>query len=91
VNPRHELYVVPVLVAVWLQHGIRENYGSSGGVQRGGMLLVRGETARPDQTVTLEGRYSTRTDRNRRSFGHIGLVPIVLTHPLNKQEPAISD
>src|SRR5262245_22979160 len=32
----------------------------------GGMLLVRGETARAGQTVTLAGRYKTRTDRNGR-------------------------
>src|SRR5919201_4106869 len=32
----------------------------------GGMLLVRGETARAGQTVTVAGRYKTCTDRNGR-------------------------
>jgi hypothetical protein len=62
---RRELYVVSVLVAVsfstaYAKITIRQ------AEYVGGMLLVQGETARTGQKVTLEGRYSTRTDRNRR-------------------------
>jgi hypothetical protein len=75
VNLRRELYVVPVLVAVWCSTAyakitVRQAEYS------GGMLLVRGETARPDQTVTLEGRYSTRTDRNRRFRFRVRYLPL---------------
>jgi hypothetical protein len=75
VNLRRELYAVPVLVAVWCSTAyakitVRQAEYS------GGMLLVRGETARPGQTVTLEGRYTTRTDRNRRFQFRVRYLPL---------------
>jgi hypothetical protein len=62
---RRKLYIVSALVAIWCSTAyakitIRQ------AEYTGSMLLVRGETARPGQTVTLAGRYKTRTDRNRR-------------------------
>ncbi len=39
-------------------------------------FFLRGETARPGQTVTLEGRYSTRTDRNRRFRFRVRYLPL---------------
>ena len=45
-------------------------------LRHGGMLLVQGETARTGQKVTLEGRYSTRTDRNRRFRFRVRYVPL---------------
>ena len=72
---RRELYVVSVLVAVscstaYAKITIRRAEYS------GGMLLMQGETARTGQKVTLEGRYSTRTDRNRRFRFRVRYVPL---------------
>jgi hypothetical protein len=68
------LYVVSALVAIWCSTAhakitIRQ------AEYTGGMLLVRGETARPGQTVTLANRYKTRTDRNRRFRFRVRYLP----------------
>ena len=73
---RCELYVVSVLVAVsfstaYARITIRQ------AEYVGGMLLVQGETSRNGQKVTLEGRYSTRTDRNRRFRFRVRYLPLV--------------
>src|SRR5437763_15500605 len=62
---RRRLCIFSALVAVWPSMAyakitIRQAQYT------GGMLLVRGETARAGQTVTLAGRYKTRTERNGR-------------------------
>lgn len=41
----------------------------------GGALVVRGETSRPNQRVTLDERYSTRTDRFREFRFRIRYLP----------------
>jgi hypothetical protein len=71
---RRKLYVVSALVAIWCSTAyakitIRQVEYT------GNMLLVRGETARPGQTVTLAGRYKTRTDRNRRFQFRVPYLP----------------
>ena len=40
-----------------------------------GVLVVRGETSRPNQRVTLDGRYSTRTDRFKEFRFRIRYLP----------------
>lgn len=41
----------------------------------GGVLVVRGETSRPNQRVTLDGRYSTQTDRFKEFRFRIRYLP----------------
>jgi hypothetical protein len=71
---RWRLCLFSALVAVWpsVAHAkiiIRQAQYT------GGMLLVRGETAWPGQTVTLAGRYKTRTDRNGRFRFRVRYLP----------------
>lgn len=40
-----------------------------------GVLVVRGETSTPNQRVTLDGRYDTRTDRNKRFVFRLRYLP----------------
>ena len=40
-----------------------------------GVLVVAGETSRPNQRVTLDRRYTTRTDRNNRFRFRIRYLP----------------
>jgi hypothetical protein len=40
-----------------------------------GILFVRGETSQPMQRLTLDGRYHTRTDRNKRFSFKVRYVP----------------
>src|SRR5438067_550026 len=71
---RRRLCIFSALVAVWPSMAyakitIRQAQYT------GGMLLVRGETARAGQTVTLAGRYKTRTDRNGRFRFRVRYLP----------------
>lgn len=40
-----------------------------------GVLTVKGETSRPGQTVTLDRKYRTRTDRNNQFAFHVRYRP----------------
>lgn len=71
---RRRLCIFSALIAVWPSMAyakitIRQAQYT------GGMLLVRGETARAGQTVTLAGRYKTRTDRNGRFRFRVRYLP----------------
>jgi hypothetical protein len=68
------LYIFSALVAVWSSTASAEIIIRQA-EYAGGMLLVRGETARPGQTVTLARRYKTRTDRNRRFRFRVRYLP----------------
>ena len=44
-----------------------------------GVLVVRGETSQPNQQVTLDGRYRTRTDRYKEFRFRIRYLPLDCT------------
>jgi hypothetical protein len=58
----------------WLWHGARENHCPSGQVRRR-RLVVQGQTEQRGQTVTLAGRYKTRTGGSGRFAFRVPYLP----------------